>query len=54
MTREQAIAILKECQGNTDTEYAHAKADDVLVDLLSSLGYHDVVAEWSKVDKWYA
>jgi hypothetical protein len=54
MTRENAIAQLKECQGDTDTECAHSKADDVLCELLVALGYRDVVKEWGKVDKWYA
>lgn len=52
--RKAAIARLKECQENGDTEDAHWAADGVLIGLLQSLGYDDVVAEWRKVDKWYA
>jgi hypothetical protein len=54
MTREMAIARLKAEQDNGDREAAHWNADDVLTELLSALGYDDVVAEWAKVDKWYA
>lgn len=54
MTREEAIAELKEQQKNGDTENAHRQADGVLLKLLYSLGYQDVVAEWDEIDKWYA
>jgi hypothetical protein len=54
MTREQAIAELKRFQESGDTEAAHGDADEVLCKLLSALGYQDVVAEWEKIDKWYA
>lgn len=54
MTKEQAIEELKEWQKYNDEEVGHARADDVLCDLLSSLGYDDVVDEWKKIDKWYA
>lgn len=54
MTREEAIERLKSWQGPTDIEIAHGEADDVLCELLVSLGYQDVVDEWEKVDKWYA
>ncbi|CAA2139623.1 hypothetical protein [Hyphomicrobium sp. ghe19] len=54
MTAEEAMAKLKQAQETGDTERAHADADDVLCELLRSLGYENVVAEWEKVDKWYA
>lgn len=54
MTREQAIAELKNCQEPGDTEAAHSVADEILCKLLRSLGYRDVVDEWEKVEKWYA
>jgi hypothetical protein len=54
MTRDEAIAKLKEAAKSVDTERAHVVADDVLCDLLTALGYEDVVAAWGKVDKWYA
>jgi hypothetical protein len=54
MTREQAIEELKRAQGYGDKEFAHSYSDEVLCKLLKQLGYADVVAEWEKVDKWYA
>jgi len=56
MTREEAIKELKETQeGNYDVEGAHGYADGVLCDLLTSLGYEDVVKAYNAVQpKWYA
>lgn len=54
MTEQQAIDMLRECQKSGDTEAAHSDADDVLCQLLSALGYNNVVLEWNKVLKWYA
>lgn len=54
MDRETALARLKECAESLDAELAHGTADEVLCDLLRSLGYDDVVDVWETVDKWYA
>jgi hypothetical protein len=54
MTREEAIKELNKAQSHGDTEAAHGNADDILCELLKSLGYEDVVEEWYKVKKWYA
>lgn len=54
MDKETAINLLKMEQKNGNQEAAHMNADGVLCDLLKALGYDDVVAEWEKVDKWYA
>lgn len=54
MTREEAIKFLKETQSNKDTEVAHLLADGALCAFLGSLGYEDVVQEWTKVKKWYS
>jgi len=54
MTREEAIAKLKEAQHGGDTEDDHYQADLIICALLSALGYDDVVTEYHKVDKWYA
>lgn len=45
---------LKEIQKNTDIEIAHSDADDVLCDLLTELGYGDIVNEYKKIERWYA
>jgi len=54
MTKEQAIQELKDAQESGDIEVAHARADNVLCKLLTTLGYADVVAEYEKVEKWFA
>jgi hypothetical protein len=53
MTREDALERLKEIKSNSDTEIAHQDADDVLCDLLSELGYGDVVEKYYEIEKWY-
>ena len=37
-----------------DIESAHCDADQALCDLLTELGYHEVVAAYLKIEKWYA
>lgn len=54
MAKEEVIAKLIDCQKNGDTEMAHSQADDLLCEFLAALGYADVVAEYEKVDKWFA
>lgn len=54
MTKEEAIQQLKIIQVNNDTENAHILADDVLCELLISLGFKDVMEEYNKIYKWYA
>lgn len=54
MTAEEAIARMKEIAQSGDQEIAHVEADGVLCDLLYDLGYEAVVAEYHKIDKWYA
>lgn len=54
MTREKAIEELKALQTSDDSEKAHSQADTILYDLLTALGFADVVAEFDKVGKWYS
>lgn len=54
MTREEAINKLKILKDMSDKEIAHCNADDVICDLLKSLGYEDVIREFDEIDKWYA
>lgn len=37
-----------------DTENQHAQADDVLCEVLESLGCKHLVEEWKRVPRWYA
>lgn len=52
--RQRALDVMRAAQRSDDTERAHANADDGLCELLTALGYADVVAEYAKVEKWYA
>lgn len=54
MTKDEAIAKLAECQTHGDTEIAHEAADGVLCALLEELGCGDVVAEYRKLERWFA
>lgn len=51
---QSCLAKLKEWQVSGDVEMAHHFADEALCELLKTLGYGHIVAEWEKVDKWYA
>ena len=53
MDREKAIALLREAQRSGSFETSHVEADTVLCELLSALGYADVVEEWRRVPKRY-
>jgi hypothetical protein len=37
-----------------DVEICHARADDLLCELLTQLGFQKVVDEFNKITKWYA
>lgn len=54
MNSADAVKELIELQSDTDTEMAHIRADDVLCDLLESLGFDEVVVESHKIKKWHA
>lgn len=51
---EQAVNQMRELQKLGDAEIAHSLADDLLCEMLETLGCHDLVAEWRKINKWYA
>lgn len=54
MNAEQAVAELRKLAESKDTETAHARADEILCELLLSLGHEDVVDAWYDVPRWYA
>jgi len=54
MTNAEAIEKLKEVQECDDKEIAHCDADNILCDLLLTLGYDEVVVEYTKIDKWFS
>jgi hypothetical protein len=49
-TEMEKLSIL----ANGDPEAAHGKADDLLCEVLESLGYSDGVQIFVEMDKWYA
>lgn len=49
---EELERIADECAG--DIEGAHMDADQVLCDILVSMGHEDVVEAWKAIEKWYA
>jgi hypothetical protein len=54
LEKAEALAKLAEIAQNDDIEEAHCDADAVLCDLLTAIGYGEVVAEYRKIEKWYA
>lgn len=52
MTKEEAIVKLKEAS-KLNTEDAHYTADEILCELLNSLGYQDVTEAYDYIHKWY-
>lgn len=52
--REQILKQLTELQRDNDQEWAHIMADRILCNLLSELGYDDIVEEYTNISKWYA
>ncbi len=49
----EAEERLEELQLLGDLEQAHIDADKVLCDLLTALGFKEVVAEFDAIDKYY-
>lgn len=48
-----ATMILNECNTGSNEE-DHIRADDLLTELLSRIGYLETVAAFNSVKKWYA
>ena len=48
------ISKLKKLQKDKDIECAHSNADNILCELLTTLGYVNIVTEYNKVKKWYS
>ncbi len=51
---DQAILDAKEIIEEYDTESSHSKLDDLLCDVLDSLGYEALVKVYKDADKWYS
>jgi len=51
---ERVLQELRELKTGGDTELGHSRADELLCEMLTTLGYEQIVAAWHEVDKWYA
>lgn len=51
---QNAIKVLNELSKSGDYEVVHAHADDLLCDVLRTMGQHSLVDAYEKVGKWYA
>ena len=51
---KNVLVELKNAKDESDTESAHADADDALCRFINGLGYSKVVDEYNKINKWYA
>ena len=39
---------------NRDTEAAHEKADEILMELLDEAGFGEIAKVYDEIEKWYA
>ena len=51
---KEAIEEMKKLVNSGDTEVAHIEADNILCDVLTHLGYKELVDVYNQVRKWYA
>ena len=55
LTHTEALEALKKLPTSSiDAEDEHGAGDQILCDLLTHLGYTDVVEAWERLEKWYA
>lgn len=52
--RKDFIEQLKKEASNQDHEVAHITADNILCEILNTLGYSDIVEAFNEIFKWYA
>lgn len=54
MTPEEFADAMKKIADNGDTEYDHRDADDLMIKVLTSLGYGEGAEIFDCMDKWYS
>jgi hypothetical protein len=56
MKKDEALRRIQEIKAKMghDPEKAHGAADDLLCEILESLGYGEVVREFDDMARWYA
>lgn len=52
--KNEAVNAMKELSNTDDHEMNHINGDNILCDLLTKLGYKEVVEEFENLYKWYA
>ena len=45
---------LKSLQSESDIEYAHIRADSILLEILEAEGFSEIVDAYNKIEKYYA
>jgi hypothetical protein len=51
---QKELEQLKMLKTNGDTEADHCIADDILISILTKLGYTEIVKAYEEIYKWYA
>ena len=51
MTKDELIIILNRCALDGDTEVAHGRADDALIDYIND---PEIALAFDSIEKWYA
>ena len=54
MTPKEFADAMKKIADNGDTEYDHMDADDLMIEVLTSLGYGEGAEIFDCMDKWYS
>lgn len=56
MTPQRRAELVEQLDGLKEghPEFSHQEADAILCIALQELGFHDIVAAWARVPKWYA
>lgn len=54
MTPEEFATKMRELSDSGDLEGAHVEMDDLMCEILKSLGYGEGVEIFENTDKWYA
>jgi hypothetical protein len=52
---KKALKDMRMCERmKEDIEVKHIKADEILTEFLTTLGYTELVDKFNKLDKWYS
>lgn len=54
LTPDEATDRMKALTETYDTEVAHWKADEILLQIAKEAGFRGAVNAYSEIDKWYA